>query len=57
MLGIKVEFFRINEKEDITFATFGDTFELTIRFGYFEKEKVFGYVSHLPIKQEEQVNK
>ena len=56
-MGIKIEYFKISEKEEIQFTTFGETFDLTMKFGFFQKEKLFGYVSKLPEKQEVQINK
>jgi predicted Zn-dependent protease with MMP-like domain len=57
LLGLKVEYFTISEKEQLEFFTFGDSSELTLRFGLFQRDGIFGYVGKLPEKQEVQVNK
>lgn len=58
LLGIKIEYFTIDAKEQLEFKTFGEeNIELTMKLGLFTKDKIFGYVSRLPEKEEHQVNK
>jgi len=49
-LSMRIDFFSINEDDSIKTYTFGKDFSVAMRFGFFKKEKFYGYVSKLPKK-------